>query len=123
LTAAGTQPETNPCERLGPTIGQHLTPKPIRQIPILIGGSGERKALPLVGRYAHIRHSFLDIDTFRRKNDLVRQHATDAGRDEQTIERSVAWTGPNNADRYHAESVTLFTTEIKPTKIGYDLSR
>jgi probable F420-dependent oxidoreductase len=32
----------------------HLTPQPMRQIPILIGGAGEKKTLPLVGTHAHI---------------------------------------------------------------------
>ena len=101
---------------------ENLTPKPLRQIPILIGGSGERKTLPLVGRHAHIWHSFLDLESFRRKNDLVRRHAADAGRDESRIERAVHWPGPATADEFAAEGVTLFTTEIHPTDDGYDLS-
>jgi hypothetical protein len=78
--------------------------------------------LPLVGRHAHIWHSFLDIETFRRKNDLVRQHAADAGRDETLIERAVAWPGPAGADEFAAEGVTLYTSEIHPTDDGYDLA-
>jgi probable F420-dependent oxidoreductase len=100
---------------------EQLKPKPLRKIPILIGGSGERKTLPLVGRYADIWHSFLDIETFRRKNDLVRKHAAHAGRDETQIERSVQWPGPAAADEYTAEGVTFYTTEIHPTDDGYDL--
>src|SRR5271169_5231127 len=68
-----------------------LTPAPVRDIPILIGGAGERKTLPLVGRYADIWHSFLDVETFRRKDDLVSQHAVDAGRDPAAIERAQGW--------------------------------
>jgi alkanesulfonate monooxygenase SsuD/methylene tetrahydromethanopterin reductase-like flavin-dependent oxidoreductase (luciferase family) len=101
---------------------QKLVPPPTRPIPILIGGAGERKTLPLVGRYADIWHNSLDIDTFRRRNDLVRQHATNAGRDETLIERSVTWPGAKQADLYHAHGVTLFTTEITPTQDGYDPS-
>jgi probable F420-dependent oxidoreductase len=101
---------------------ENVTPKPLRQIPILIGGSGERKTLPLVGRHAHIWHSFLDLESFRRKNDLVRAHAADADRDESRIERAIHWPGPAAADEFAAEGVTLFTTEIHPTDDGYDLS-
>src|SRR6185312_16070507 len=36
-----------------------LTPRPLRKIPILIGGAGEKKTLPLVGKHADIWHSFL----------------------------------------------------------------
>jgi probable F420-dependent oxidoreductase len=100
---------------------ENLKPKPLRSIPILIGGSGEKKTLPLVGRHADIWHSFLDIETFRRKNDLVRGHAADAGRDESRIERAIDWPGPAAAEEYHAEGVTLYTTEIRPTDSGYDL--
>jgi len=100
-----------------------LTPAPVRDIPILIGGSGEKRTLPLVGRYASIWHSYLDIETFRRKNDLVRKYAAEAGRDEALIERSVAWPGDGTAaDAYASEGVTLFTTRIQPTDQGYDLS-
>jgi probable F420-dependent oxidoreductase len=100
-----------------------LKPQPVRDVPILIGGSGEKKTLPLVGRYASIWHSSLDLEEFRRKNDLVRKHATDAGRDEAVIERAISWPGDGAAaDSYVGQGVTLFTTEIHPTDQGYDLS-
>lgn len=35
-----------------------IKPAPVRDIPVLIGGSGEKRTLPLVGRHAHIWHSF-----------------------------------------------------------------
>jgi probable F420-dependent oxidoreductase len=99
----------------------NLTPPPVRDIPILIGGSGERKTLPLVGRYADIWHSFEPLDDFRRKNDMVKRLADEAGRDESRIERAVAWESPAASDEYRKEGVSLFTTEIKPTHAGYDL--
>ena len=100
----------------------HLTPPPVRDIPILIGGSGEKKTLPLVGRYANIWHSFEPLDEFVRKDGLVKRHADAAGRDEAGIERAVAWVNPTEADAYHRAGVGMFTTEIKPTDDGYDLS-
>jgi probable F420-dependent oxidoreductase len=100
-----------------------LKPPPVREIPVLVGGSGEKRTLPLAGRYAAIWHSTLDLETFRRKNDLVRKHATEAGRDETLIERAVSWPGDRaSADAYVNEGVTLFMTEIQPTDDGYDLS-
>jgi len=98
----------------------NLTPAPVRKIPILIGGSGERKTLPLVARYADIWHSFEPLDEFRRKNDIVKSLAGHADRDESQIERAVAWEGPSAADAYYGQGVSLFTTEIKPTVNGYD---
>jgi alkanesulfonate monooxygenase SsuD/methylene tetrahydromethanopterin reductase-like flavin-dependent oxidoreductase (luciferase family) len=100
-----------------------LKPQPVRDIPILVGGAGEKKTLPLVGRYASIWHSSLELEAFRRKNDLVRRYAAKAGRDETLIERAITWPGDGaSADSYIGEGVTLFTTEIHPTDQGYDLS-
>ena len=100
----------------------NLTPKPLRQIPILIGGAGERRTLPLVGRHAHIWHSGLDRETFRRKNDIVKQHAAAAGRDDSVIERATNWTTASQADILLAEDITLHVTELKPTDKGYDFT-
>jgi probable F420-dependent oxidoreductase len=98
-----------------------LLPAPTRAIPILIGGAGERKTLPLVGRYADIWHASLSLDEFRRRNDLVREHARAAGRDDTAIERASAWTGAATGDALREQGVTLFTIEIKPSADGYDL--
>jgi probable F420-dependent oxidoreductase len=99
-----------------------LTPGPVRHIPILIGGGGERRTLPAVARYADIWHSFDSIDEFRRKNALLRRLAADAGRDETAIERGTGWTDASTADAFVDEGVTLFTTEIRPSHNGYDFS-
>jgi probable F420-dependent oxidoreductase len=98
-----------------------LRPAPVRDIPVLIGGSGERRTLPLVGRYASIWHSFLDLDTFRRKSALVTRYAAEAGRDGAGIERAMAWTTAADADAFADEGVTLWTTEVKPRDGAYDL--
>jgi probable F420-dependent oxidoreductase len=99
-----------------------LIPPPVRKIPILIGGGGERRTLPAVARHADIWHSFENVEEFRRKNDIVRRLADDAGRDETQIVRAMAWTDRENADAFVAEGVTFFTTEIHPTSDGYDFS-
>jgi probable F420-dependent oxidoreductase len=100
----------------------HLTPPPVRDIPILIGGGGERRTLPLVARYADIWHSFEPIEEFRRKNELLKGLAGKAGRDEASIERGIAWTDEATADMFAAEGVTLFTSEIHPDENGYNFS-
>lgn len=99
-----------------------LTPSPVRHIPILIGGGGERRTIPAAARHADIWHSFEPLDEFRRKNDLLKRLATNFGRDESKIERAMAWTNPRTADAFLGEGVTLFTTEIHPTSDGYDFS-
>jgi probable F420-dependent oxidoreductase len=99
-----------------------LTPGPVRHIPILIGGGGEKRTIPAAARYADIWHSFEPIEEFRRKNELLKRLATDAGRDEAGIERAMAWTDAKTADTFADEGVTLFTTEIHPDSNGYDFS-
>jgi probable F420-dependent oxidoreductase len=99
-----------------------LIPPPVRRIPILIGGMGVHRTLPLVARHADIWHTFASVAEFRRKNEILEQLAADAGREDALIERAVHWTGHDNADAFVAEGVTMFTTEIHPTEEGYDFS-
>ena len=99
-----------------------LVPPPVRQIPILIGGVGVKRTLPLVVGHADIWHTFATVDEFRRKNGILKDLAAAAGRDEKLIERSVHWTGRENGDAFVGEGVTLFTTEIHPTEQGYDFA-
>jgi probable F420-dependent oxidoreductase len=66
-----------------------LNPPPTRDIPVLIGGGGEKKTLRLVAKHADIWHSFGDIETFRHKIDVLHRHCDDVGRDPAEIELSV----------------------------------
>jgi len=99
-----------------------LVPPPRRKIPILIGGMGVRRTLPIVARHADIWHTFASVEEYRRKNAILKDLAAEAGRDEQHIQRAVHWTGRDTGDVFAAEGVTLFTTEIHPTGDGYDFS-
>jgi probable F420-dependent oxidoreductase len=66
-----------------------LNPAPTRDIPILIGGGGERKTLRYAARHADIWHSFGDLATFRRKSGILDDWCATEGRDRAEIERSV----------------------------------
>lgn len=99
-----------------------LIPPPVHDIPILIGGMGVKRTLPIVAKYADIWHTFASVDEYRRKNQLVKELAADAGRDAGKITRAVHWTGRENADAFVGEGVTFFTTEIHPTDAGYDFA-
>ena len=66
-----------------------LDPKPAGDLPILIGGGGEKVTLRIVAEYADIWHGFGDIETFTRKMGILDDHCAKVGRDPADIERSV----------------------------------
>ena len=57
--------------------------------PILVGGSGEKKTLKLVARYADACNLFGDPPTIRHKLDVLRQHCEAEGRNYDDIEKTV----------------------------------
>ena len=67
-----------------------LNPAPTRDIPVLIGGGGERKTLRLVAEYADIWHSFTSADEFPAKSAILGQHCADVGRNPASIQSSAA---------------------------------
>ena len=70
-----------------------LNPPPTRDIPVLIGGGGERRTLRLVARHADIWHSFSDAATLRHKSAVLAQWCRTEGRDPAEIERSTGVRG------------------------------
>lgn len=65
-----------------------LNPPPNRDIPILIGGGGEKKTLRYTAEFADIWHGFGGADVIRHKNEVLDGHCADVGRDPSEIERS-----------------------------------
>jgi F420-dependent oxidoreductase-like protein len=59
--------------------------------PILIGGSGERKTLKLVARYAQACNLF-PTPELDHKLDVLREHCEREGRDYDEIEKTVGYT-------------------------------
>ncbi|MFD4352728.1 LLM class F420-dependent oxidoreductase [Nocardia sp. NPDC058518] len=98
-----------------------LNPPPVREIPILIGGGGERKTLRLVAEYADIWHSFSDAATLVQKNKVLAEHAAEVGTDESRIERSVPWRGRDGAKALYDAGATLFTVGVSGP--DYDLTQ
>lgn len=106
-------------ERLTARLGK-LNPQPVRDIPILIGGGGEKKTLRLVAEYADIWHTFAKVDVLEHKSKILADHCTDVGTDPATIERSVDWPGADAAPTLVAAGATLFT--VGSGGPDYDLS-
>jgi F420-dependent oxidoreductase-like protein len=85
--------------RLAETI---CTPRPLQRprVPILIGGSGERKTLRLVAQYADACNLFgEDPGVIRHKLDVLRRHCDDVGRDYAEIEKTVVAGGDPVGER------------------------
>ena len=98
-------------------------PAPTREIPVLIGGGGERKTLRVVAEHADVWHSFGDVETLSRKSAILDEHGADVGRDTAAlVERSVGvGASPDKvADALVAAGATLFT--IGASGPDYDLS-
>ena len=71
-------------------VGLRHQPPPIqRHLPIVIGGSGEKKTLRTVARYADMWNAFGDAATLRRKVDVLESHCEAVGRDPSSIEFTV----------------------------------
>jgi probable F420-dependent oxidoreductase len=75
-------------------------PAPLRPIPILIGGGGEKVTLKLTAEHAQIWHGFGPIETFKHKNGVLNEWCAELGRDPQTIERSVSPRGDEDVAAY-----------------------
>ena len=67
-----------------------LQPLPVQsRLPIMIGGSGERKTLRTVARYADMWNAMGSVELLRHKDEVLRRHCEEVGRDEAQIERTV----------------------------------
>ncbi|MBA3739698.1 MAG: TIGR03560 family F420-dependent LLM class oxidoreductase [Chloroflexi bacterium] len=65
-------------------------PAPIQaHVPLLIGGGGEKKTLRIVARYADACNLGGGFETVKRKDEILRRHCEEVGRDESEIERTV----------------------------------
>lgn len=66
-------------------------PRPLQpRLPILIGGSGPRKTLPLVARSADLWNAYGTPETIAAADAILRAACEAAGRDEREIERTVS---------------------------------
>jgi alkanesulfonate monooxygenase SsuD/methylene tetrahydromethanopterin reductase-like flavin-dependent oxidoreductase (luciferase family) len=65
-------------------------PGPVQpHLPIVVGGGGEKRTLRIVARYADACNVGGGFDNVQRKDEILRQHCADVGRDEAEIERTV----------------------------------
>ena len=92
-----------------------LNPAPTRDIPVLIGGGGEKKTLRIVAQHADIWHSFSDVETLNRKKAILAEHCQAIGRDvdEITLSAGFGQSAPTEVgDALVDAGVRLFTVGI-----------
>ncbi len=86
-----------------------IEPAPMQEhLPIVIGGSGERKTLRIVAQHADIWNAFGTPETLEAKDRILREHCLAVGRDEAEIERSVGC------------KITLRSTEAEAQRVVRD---
>ncbi len=100
-----------------------LNPPPIRRIPVMIGGGGERKTLRYTAEHADIWHGFGNAETIAHKNRVLDEHCSRVGRDPSEIVRSTGArpTAVETGDGLVAAGATLITLGFDG-RSGYDLS-
>jgi len=71
------------------------------ELPILIGGGGEKVTLRLVAQYADMWNTFGPVENFKHKNDVLNEWCAKVGRDPKAVERTVM-INHNEIDNYRA---------------------
>lgn len=74
-----------------PVIRERLakgTPPPVRRVPILVGGGGEKVTLRITAEHADIWHGFGKPEEMAHKNQVLDGWCAQIGRDPAEIERS-----------------------------------
>jgi F420-dependent oxidoreductase-like protein len=108
-----TQPESSFAGRHYAIDGALNNPQPLRgDIPILIGGSGERKTLRLVAQYADGCNVFGDVERVRHLMGVLERHCEAVGRDpaEITKTRNCVFV----AGRTHEEAQRKLSELVSP---------
>jgi probable F420-dependent oxidoreductase len=108
---------------------KRLNPQPLRPIPVLIGGTGRQRTLPLVARYADVWHAMFPAnpDELAPVITTLREWCSRQGRDPASIEWAVgiepdaiAHDLAHFADEYLAMGFRQFTLGLNGP--SYDLA-
>jgi F420-dependent oxidoreductase-like protein len=99
-----------------------MSPKPLQKpMALLIGGSGEKRTLRMVARYATEWNmpAMGDLQRYRGKVKVLAQHCEAESRDPKTIERSLMYgyiVGESQAevDRKVAEAIERLPARFRP---------
>ena len=105
----------------GPYRGKHNqlaetlnVPQPLSRPhpPVLVAGSGEKKTLRLVARYADACNLFGTPEIVRSKLEILKQHCRDVGRNYETIEKTTLGTADMRAGKMRAQDVITLCKQL-----------
>ncbi|MBX3313603.1 MAG: LLM class F420-dependent oxidoreductase [Actinobacteria bacterium] len=97
------------------------SPLPLSKVPILIGGSGEKKTMRLVARYADDSNMTCPIEEVPRKLEALAAHCEREGRDRSTItvtHQRVACIAPTHDQAVAELDVMLAARGMDPATMG-----
>jgi alkanesulfonate monooxygenase SsuD/methylene tetrahydromethanopterin reductase-like flavin-dependent oxidoreductase (luciferase family) len=96
-----------------------ISPLPVQaHLPIMIGGGGEKKTLRIVAEYADMWNVFGTPETVARKDEILRGHCADVGRDSSEIERTLGFKPTIRSTAGEAERVYLETLAANRTPVS-----
>ena len=96
-----------------------LAPGPAQdRIPLVIGGSGERKTLRIVAEHADIWNAFGLPEELVHKDEVLRRHCDEVGRNPDEIERSVGCKVTIRSTEAEAERVRRALLEHNRTPLA-----
>jgi alkanesulfonate monooxygenase SsuD/methylene tetrahydromethanopterin reductase-like flavin-dependent oxidoreductase (luciferase family) len=73
-------------------------------LPLVIGGSGERRTLRIVAEHGDVWNTFYgDEDEYRHKLDVLARHCEDVGRDPADVRKSVTFRAVLDEDERAAQ--------------------
>jgi F420-dependent oxidoreductase-like protein len=115
-----TQSESSFAGRHHAIDGALNNPQPLRgDIPIVIGGSGERKTLRFVAQYADGCNVFGDVERVRHLMDVLERHCQAVGRDPAEITKTR--NGVFVAGRTHEEAQRKLDALVTPERREFAL--
>lgn len=98
-------------------------PPPVRaRMPLMLGGSGEKRTLRIVARHADVWNGEGDVDTWARRNRILDEHCAAIGRDPAAIRRTVGLPPPSIRDT-HGAAVDALVDRLRANGLGADEAR
>ncbi|MGH3709807.1 MAG: TIGR03560 family F420-dependent LLM class oxidoreductase [Pseudonocardiaceae bacterium] len=68
--------------------GASMHPKPVGRLPLLVGGGGERRTIPIAARYADEWNVWGTVETFTHKAGVLARACEQAGRNPHDLRKS-----------------------------------